>query len=104
MARICGLTVIVALSLPAWHSEAANLPTAVRQCVQQVEQQYGCTTACVNQTWPEVVRCANDQLTHPFSQDRLDVCIQRVQNARDAAQSCELCGDPVRSAFNCVGG
>jgi hypothetical protein len=74
-----------------------------RECVAEIERQAGCTSACVNKTWPEVARCVNARKPHHFPAERLDVCIRQVQTARVASRTSELVGDPVGEAFACVG-
>lgn len=83
-------------------ANAAEWQTLAQECAQEIDQQAGCTTACVNKLFPEWVRCANARLTPPLPQGKIEMCIRQVQKERAATRACELCGDPVRSAFDCA--
>lgn len=84
---------------------AAAQISADPACVAQMEQQYQCTTACVNQTWPDIARCTNSKLAHRVPDGKLEACITRGLEARARAKSPELSKqDPVAAAFKCAGG
>ena len=90
--------------LSASIAQAADWADVRAECVAEIEQQAGCTTACVNQTWPEIARCTNSRLSRKVPADKLEVCIRKGQRARERSHTAELRGDPVRDAFVCAGG
>jgi hypothetical protein len=82
---------------------AAEWPPVARQCVEEIEAKGGCTSACVNRLWTEVVRCTNDRLRRRCPEDTLAAAIHRIEKAR-APGTAELVGDPVKEVFQkCFG-
>ncbi len=84
-------------------TQAGELQSVARQCAEEIERQAGCTTACTNQTWPEVARCINVKLKHPMPRGILERCIRQTEENRPIT-ACELCGDPVADVFACADG
>lgn len=92
---------IIAISFRA---QSAELERIQQQCAAEIEQQYGCTTACVTGLLPQLARCVNAHLVRPFPEEKLLSCAQRVQVERIESGTCEACGpDPVLRSFECAG-
>ncbi len=85
----------------AAHAQVAEWQLVAQQCAAEAEQKFGCTTACVNQTWPNVARCVNLRLRRPMPQALIERCIVQTNQARSPS-ACELCGDPVSDVLACA--
>ncbi len=101
MTRLILLFAAVLTIASAAHAQGAERISVARQCAEEIEQQAGCTTACTNQTWPEVARCINVKLSRPMPQGIIERCIRQTQKNRPVT-ACELCGDPVAEVFVCA--
>lgn len=87
----------------AAHAQESVWRPIVKQCAEVIDREAGC--ASCGSMWPQWMRCAVPRIYgNRVPPAKLEACMQQIWDRRWEQKTCAMCGDPVRSVIECIGG